>query len=166
MLDKLGINPIYLLAQIVNFAILFIILSKLLYKPLLKMLDTRAKKIQEGIKAAEDNIKARETFEEQKKREMAKMRQEMEEILAKSQAEAKKAGEEIISAAREEASREADKEYQKIQQKLKQEENQIKGRLGEMAVQLTRNLLEKTLDKPLQEKIISAQVRKLGKVKK
>ena len=47
-MDALGINLPGLITQIVSFIILFVILSKLLYKPLVGMLDQRAEKIKEG----------------------------------------------------------------------------------------------------------------------
>ena len=48
-MDALGINLPGLITQIVSFGILFFILSKLLYKPLVSMLDQRAEKISEGL---------------------------------------------------------------------------------------------------------------------
>ena len=52
--EALGLNLPQLIAQIVNFAILLIILRLTLYKPILKMLDERKQKIAEGLNAAED----------------------------------------------------------------------------------------------------------------
>jgi len=53
-LSSLGIDLKILLAQLVNFGILIFLLSKFLYKPVLKMLDQRKKKIAESIKKAEE----------------------------------------------------------------------------------------------------------------
>ena len=48
-MEKLGIEPILLLTQVINFTILVVVLTKFLYKPILKMLDERKKKIEEGL---------------------------------------------------------------------------------------------------------------------
>ena len=60
-MDALGINLPGLITQIVSFVILFFILSKVLYKPLVGMLDQRAEKIKSSLDAAE---KAKEAEEE------------------------------------------------------------------------------------------------------
>ncbi len=56
--SSLGINLPLLVAFLINFAVLFILLKIFLYKPILKMLDERAKKTQEGMELAEATKKA------------------------------------------------------------------------------------------------------------
>ncbi|KKP86344.1 MAG: ATP synthase subunit b, partial [candidate division CPR3 bacterium GW2011_GWE2_35_7] len=46
-MEKLGIQPILIIAQIVNFVILLLLLKKFLFKPILKVLDERKKKAEE-----------------------------------------------------------------------------------------------------------------------
>lgn len=48
-LTSLGIDLKLLIAQVVNFGILLFILTKFLYKPLLKLLDERKQKIAQGL---------------------------------------------------------------------------------------------------------------------
>src|SRR3989344_881484 len=60
IIKNFGVNPILLAAQIVNFLIVFFILKKFLYKPILDLLKKRRITIQEGIQQAE---KAREKLE-------------------------------------------------------------------------------------------------------
>lgn len=58
-LSSLGIDWKSLIAQVINFLILLFVLSKLLYKPLVGMLDQRKKSIAKGIadaKAAETRL--------------------------------------------------------------------------------------------------------------
>jgi F-type H+-transporting ATPase subunit b len=52
-MEALGIDLKLLIAQIVNFLILFILLSKFLYKPIVRMLDDRQKKIEKGLSDSE-----------------------------------------------------------------------------------------------------------------
>src|SRR3989344_3778299 len=53
-LKDFGVNPILLLAQIVNFTILLLLLKKFFYKPILKVLEERKHKIETSIKQAEE----------------------------------------------------------------------------------------------------------------
>ena len=54
------INLYQVLFQIFNFGVVMYLLNKVLYKPVLKMLDERAKKINEGMALADKNLKAAE----------------------------------------------------------------------------------------------------------
>jgi F-type H+-transporting ATPase subunit b len=53
LLDAFGIDGKLLLAQLVNFGVLFVALTWLLYKPVMKTLDERAAKIAKGVEDAE-----------------------------------------------------------------------------------------------------------------
>lgn len=53
LLEAFGINGKLLLAQLVNFGVLFVGLTYLLYKPVMKTLDERRTKIAQGVKDAE-----------------------------------------------------------------------------------------------------------------
>lgn len=52
--EVFGVNWKLLIAQGVNFGVLFVLLSYFLYKPVLRMLDERKKMIADGVTAAHD----------------------------------------------------------------------------------------------------------------
>lgn len=54
LIEKLGINPLLLIAQIVNFLILLFVLKRFLYKPIITLLDKRTDKIATSLKKAEE----------------------------------------------------------------------------------------------------------------
>ncbi len=54
LLKEFRVEPMLLLAQIVNFGILLFILKRFLYKPILKVLEERKRKIEVSIKQTED----------------------------------------------------------------------------------------------------------------
>ena len=65
LLTAFGINGKLLLAQLINFGVLFVGLSYLLYKPIMKVLDDRKEKIEIGVHAAEEAmVKASRADEE------------------------------------------------------------------------------------------------------
>jgi F-type H+-transporting ATPase subunit b len=53
LLEAFGINGKLLLAQLINFGVLFVALTYLLYKPTMKLLDERARKVAQGVEDAE-----------------------------------------------------------------------------------------------------------------
>lgn len=65
ILTNFGIQPILLLAQIVNFLIIFFLLKRFFYAPIVKMLNQRKKTIEESLKNAEEiEAKLTQTQEE------------------------------------------------------------------------------------------------------
>lgn len=66
LVSQLGIDPKLLLAQGVNFLILLFVLTKFVYKPLIKMVEERRKKIELGIKGGERAEKIIKEAEQEK----------------------------------------------------------------------------------------------------
>lgn len=79
-LEQFGLNPVLLAAQVINFLLVFYILKRFLYKPILETLKNREKTIREGLKQAEE---ARLLLEntEKKEREVLKKAQQDAKIL-------------------------------------------------------------------------------------
>ena len=84
-MDALGINLPGLLAQLINFTILLIILRLVAYKPIMRMLDERKRRVQEGMETAE-RIKEREAQTEQEVAErLENARREGQELIGQAQ---------------------------------------------------------------------------------
>ena len=96
--DTFGVDWTHLIAQIVSFCILCFILQRYAYKPVLKMLDERRKRIAEGL-ADSDKIKA----------ELARTEAERHQVLLEAGAQAAK----LIEEARAAAARVEQQEIQK-----------------------------------------------------
>lgn len=108
ILKNFGVNPILLVAQIVNFLVIFFILKKFLYKPVLTVLKKRQDTIKEGLRQAEEaSVRLEKVVEEEKK------------IIKFAQTQAKS----ILESAKEEASQTSKK---MIEDSKKQIEKMIK----------------------------------------
>ena len=101
-MDKLGIELPLLLAQIVNFTIMVVILSKLMYKPLLKVLNERKKKIEEGLKFAEKAQIEEEKLEEKKKQIISEAREEVKTIFEDARKQGKRLKDDMLKTGKEE----------------------------------------------------------------
>ena len=90
VLETFGVQPVLILAQIVNFIILLFLLKKFAYKPIMKVLDDRKHKIETSVKQAEEiEIKLAET--ESKQKEIVKAAEkESSRILDETREAAKK----------------------------------------------------------------------------
>lgn len=77
-MEALGIEPILLVGQIINFFILFFVLKKFLYKPVLGMLKKRKDEIDEGL-----------ALTQKMSREEAKLKEREEELVSQAKKDAK-----------------------------------------------------------------------------
>lgn len=103
ILEVFGIDWKLLIAQGVNFTILLIGLSYLLYKPVLKLLSEREQKITEGVKAAERAEKAAKENEAAHASIVSGAHKEAEGIVSHAQDEGKREKSEILKTAQERA---------------------------------------------------------------
>jgi len=102
-IDALGFNLPALIAQLINFALLLIIFRLLLYKPLLKVLDERKKRIQEGLDASDEAKRRLSQTEQDVAKELEKARQEGQGLIAQAQQISARIQEEARQGARTEA---------------------------------------------------------------
>lgn len=102
-LAKLGLNPAWLIAQIVNFILILLVLRALAYKPILKMLETRKVKIRESLEYAE-KVKADAAAQQKEfERRIDETRREAAQAAQSASQVAEKERERILEQAREEA---------------------------------------------------------------
>lgn len=165
-MDKLGIQPTQLLAQVLNFLILIFILSKLLYKPILKVLSDRKKKIEEGFR-----------YTDEMKSEMEKQVKKREEIIAKAKIEAKKIIEEskktgkaleaeIVNKAHETAGAIIEKAKKDLDVERLVMQKQLKAQTVEVASTWVEAVLGQVIDTKTQESIINKKLKDLANLSK
>src|SRR4030042_5711258 len=87
-LQQLGFDPIMVGAQILNFLIIFYLLKRFLYKPVLDMVKKREEKITQGLKDAEDGNKALEKALEEEKKILTKAQDNAKKIIEDAKTEA------------------------------------------------------------------------------
>ena len=102
-ISALGFNLPALIAQLINFVLLLIFFRLILYKPLLKILDERKKRIQEGLDASDEAKRRLSQTEQQVAKELEKARQQGQEQIAQAQQIAARIQEEARQGARQEA---------------------------------------------------------------
>ena len=128
MLEKLGIDWKLLLFQIVNFLLLFFILRKVLYKPILSFLESRRKKIEEGLAKSEKFEEEWQKMKDAQKESAAKTEKEAAMVMEKARSFAEKKEKELLVLAQqksdkivEEARRDILREKDKILTEVKKE---------------------------------------------
>ncbi len=159
ILNQFGIKPILLAAQVVNFLILLFILKKFLYKPILKVLEERKKKIAESLQNAEEIEKRLAEIGEREAEALLKSAKESEKMIKDAGAEgsqiivdAHKTAEQIVNKAVEEGKLLMIQENEKLQQSVREN-------VADLIFMVVGKVTGKLLTKKDQEKILKESIK-------
>jgi len=151
---SLGINLPLLVVFITNFIVLFVLLRIFLYKPVLKMLDERAKRAKEAMELAEVTKKEFEQAKGEVQKQIEKGRQEAQAIIA----QAMQVGERLKEESRQEATKQARVIIDRTRAELETERDKIVGDLRrefvDIAISAAGKVIKETLDKEKHRKLI------------
>ena len=103
-LGTLGLNSMAFISQVVNFLLIMLLLTALLYKPVRKALIQRQERIAQGLRDAERAREAAAEAEQEKENILFAARDESQQLRAQAIREAETAGQEIRARAEAEAS--------------------------------------------------------------
>ncbi len=153
-IGALGINIPGLLAQIINFAILLIILRLVAYKPIMRMLDERAARVREGVETAE-RIKEREadTAREVEER-LEEARREGQTVIAQAQQISARIQEE----AREQAQKEGEALLARARNEIQLERDsaiaRLRGEFADLTISAAERVIGQSLDRSAHQRLI------------
>lgn len=153
-LFKLGIDIPDLIAQVINFAILFGLLYLVAYRPVMRMLDERSRRIKESMEKAEEIDRQRARTEEESKKRIEQASQDGQKIIER----AERAGDERRKQAQQEAQQQAETVVNRARQEIQHERDKAVGELREEFADLTikaaSKVIERSLDKKAHKELI------------
>src|SRR5262245_7448513 len=160
------INPGLIIWTLVVFGILLVLLWRLAFPALLRMVEERERRIQKQLEDAEKaNAEAQRLLEEHKK-QIAAARNEAQDILAKAKAVSQKERETLLAKAREEydallsrARKDIDGEKEKAIQALRRE-------AVELSIAAASRVIEANLDTDANRRLVTDFLETIGKAKK
>jgi F-type H+-transporting ATPase subunit b len=153
-MGALGINLPLLIAFVVNFVILFGLLGLVLYKPVMKMLDERSKKIKESMEQAEATKAQYARAEEEVKKLISKAREDGQALIS----QASQMGEKIKEEAKEGARKEAQVIVDRTRAELEEERDRIiddlRREFVDVSISAAEKVIKETLDKERHRRLI------------
>ena len=153
-LAGLGINLPMLLAQIVNFVILFGLLYLVAYKPVIRMLDERSKKVDESMKQTEYIKEQVAHAEEESKKRVDAASKEGQEVIAR----ATRTGEEARQQAQKEAQKDAETLITRARTEIQRERDgaidELRREFADLTILAAGKVIEKSLDKEAHRQLI------------
>lgn len=166
LFDQFGFDPKLFIAQIINFLILAFIFKKFLYKPLLKVIHDREKRIEKGLSDAEKAEKALQSAEDEREQILKNTALEAEEIIIQTKKNADDARVELLNKTKEEADKimsDAKKAAQLEFENMQKEARRISLKLSE---ELLQKSIQNLFTKDEQEKIIKRNIEELKNAEK
>ena len=165
-LTNLGISIPTFLAQVVNFAILFGLLYLVAYKPLMRILDERSRKVKESMEQTEFIKQQAEQAEEEAKKRIEAASKEGQEVVARAvrtgeevgrraQQEAKEGAEALIARARVEIQRERDDAV-----------DDLRKQFADLTIMAAGKVIDRSLDKETHRQIINKVLEEAPTLKK
>jgi len=151
---ELGINLPSLLTQVVTFIILLLILRFVAYKPLMRMLDERSRRVKESMDQAESIKEQSARAEEEVKKQLEVASKEGQERIAR----AVKAGEEVRQKAQAEARQEAetllDRARAEIQRERDEAIGEVRREFADLTIMAAGKVIDRSLDKEEHRELI------------
>ena len=155
ILNNLGINPIFLLAQIANFAVLALLLRALLYGPITKMLDERRAKIEKGLEDARAAETARANAEAERQSVLDAARAEAQKLRAEANQQAEQAAAKIRADAQAEAVKIKADALSGLSAERDKMLSELRGQIAALAIAASSKLIGESLDRQRQEALIA-----------
>lgn len=146
-IEQFGIQPLLLVAQIVNFLILLFLLHKFMYKPLLSVMQKRRERIEEGLRNAEEVEKRLQEIAIEREDRLKKASEEAKEIIH----DASKSATELIAEARHKATEDIKVMIKKHQEQMQREKDQLYKEIRKEIAGLMVVGLQKVAKKTLNE---------------
>lgn len=169
-MEQLGIEPKLLVAQIVNFAIIVVVLTKLLYKPILTMLDKRKKEIEEGLALTEKLQREEEKLTTKSEKVLAVARAEAQAIIEEAKKQAKEVEKELIEEAHRESANIIERGRGEVESLRERMQKDVQHEAIVLAVAMAKKLLASLFTAKEQHQLISQHLKELellpGKVRK
>lgn len=153
-MEGLGISVPTLITQVVTFVILLVLLRVFAYKPIMRMMDERSRRVKESMAQAEALKAQSARGEEELKKQLEAASREGQDRIAR----AVRAGEEVKQKAQEDAKKEAEGLVTRARAEIRQERddaiNEVRREFADLTVLAAGKVIEKSLDKEEHRRLI------------
>ncbi len=153
-IGALGFNLPALIAQLINFTLLLVLFSLFLYKPLMRVLDERKKRIQEGLEASDEAKQRLSQTEQDVARELERARQDGQGLIAQAQQVAGRIQDEARQSARAEAEHLIERARGEIQLERDSAIADLRREFAGLAIAAAERVIKRSLDAKAHKQLI------------
>ena len=151
--------------QIFNTFLVFFIINKLLYKPVMKIIEAREKDVQANITEGEKNRAEGISLKKEYEEKVGLAKREGQEIIKQATLRAESKSEELVTEAKQEAAHIKEKANEEIVKERQKAMNDIKSSVSDIALLAAAKVIEKDIDKAKHEELINNFINEVGEAK-
>ncbi len=159
----IALTPGLYIWTIITFLLLFYILAKFAWKPLLKMLEERENLIKNSLGDAEKARQELEKLNSESEAIISQARSDAQSILADGKAAAEKIKEDTISKAKDEADKIRDDVQHQIQVEKDKAITDIKKEVVDLSISVAEKLINKNISEQDNSSLIEESLKKIKK---
>lgn len=156
-------NPGLIIWTIISFLILLIVLAKIAWNPILKMLGDREGQIRNALEQADRARTEAAEMIKQNEKNLARAEEEYQKMIRDGKAFAEKMKDEIVVKAKQQAQQELKQAAEEIQRNVEAAKLQLRSEVADLAIQATEKILGETLDENRQKKLADSVINTLPK---
>jgi F-type H+-transporting ATPase subunit b len=162
-LENLGINLGMLVSQLVNFTLMVVLLTMLLYKPILRMLNERKDRIAKSMADVDEARAAAARAQLDYDRHIAEAQRKAQEIIGHSAQAGEKVRIEIEAGARREAEVIRQKAHDEATAEKARILSEVQNQIAGLSMAATERVLGRAVDQNTQRQLIDQFLAELGK---
>jgi F-type H+-transporting ATPase subunit b len=152
--NGLVINWFWILVSTANFLFFFFILYKFAFGPLNRILEERRKRVEDGLKDAEQARLDRESAESDRAAALQEARREANEILARSQKVAEESRERDLAATREELERIRVRASAELESEKQRAIADLRAEVADLALRAAGKVVGETMNDDRQRRLV------------
>jgi F-type H+-transporting ATPase subunit b len=157
-ISDLGINLPVLLGQLLSFTLLLIVLRLLVYKPVLKLLDERRERIQEGLNAADRGREQGEQAAREAQAQIEAARREGQQIIANAQQVAQRIQEEGRQQALQQQDAMLERARSEIQLERDSAISELRREFADLTISAAEKVIGQSLDRSAHQRLIDRAI--------
>lgn len=153
-MEALGINGSFLLVQIINLIIVYVVVSKWIVSPIIGMLEKRRETIANGLEDARVAAEARANAEKEAQKIVADAQTRASQVVREATERAESAGRDVQAAAQAEAGKAREKALAEVEEERNRILGDLRGQVAALSISATQKLVGEALDEKRQRELI------------
>lgn len=164
--DLLALKPNLWIWTLLTFAVMFVLLAKLAFKPLAEALDRRGETIKKSLdEAAQQRAEAKKLMEDYQK-QLADARNEAKKIMDEGRALGENVRKDVVEKANAEASAIMHRAQEEIGRAKDKSLQELRDTVAQLSVQIAGKVIEKEVSETTHRQLIDNLIRDLAKTRK
>lgn len=153
-MEALGINGTFLLVQIVNLIIAYVVIAKWIVAPIVGMLEKRRQTVAQGLEDAKVASDARANAEKDAEKILAEAQAKAAQVVREATERAELAARDVHTAAEADAVKAREKAMAEVENERNRILGDLRGQVAALSISATQKLVNEALDEKKQRSLI------------